>query len=122
MRILLVLVCMFSSLAALWLVAMENMLRRPGYGMRTGFDLLLVLAALVTLLALARPGRLVNAAALVGGAAIAVYGVRGLVRNATRAHFEGYVALLAAALVAQGLLTALVLCGVGSGRRARRVA
>lgn len=107
MRAILIVLCAFTALAAAWLAAMEYILRADGYAARGAFDGALALPAVLTLVALARSGRWLKLAAVLAGVAVAGYGAREFVRNGYYApHFEGYIALIALALVCQGVLTA----------------
>jgi hypothetical protein len=117
MRTILLTVCAFTLLACCWLVAMEGVLRHPGFTSRMILDGLLCLVSLsigFTVLVGARAGWrwvALSAAVVAGGV-----GVSAIVRDAHAVHFEGFVLVIGIALSAQAALALWVL-----GRRRERV-
>ncbi len=105
-------VCGFTALAGLWLCVMEWVLKQSGYEMRALLDLALVAQSLLTLafvFGLARRAWRWIAAA--GAVLVAYLGGSAVIGNLQRAHFEGFVMVIGAALVLQGLLTIAVTTG-----------
>lgn len=111
MKVVLVLLCLAAVVAMGWLAAMEAALRHAGFAHRAGLDILLASPAAITLWAVARGARWLSATAVLASAAAAAYGALVFWRNDRAAHFEGFVALAALALIAQGILAILVLGG-----------
>jgi hypothetical protein len=107
-RTLLVL-CIFTAVAGAWLCVMENILRHAGYGTRTLVDAGFVLQSLLTVACLFGGGRgMLRWFVALGGVAVLYLGAAACVQNLRGAHFEGFAAVIGAALVLQGALTMLV--------------
>ncbi len=106
MKQLLVLVCLFTAAAGIWLGVMENILRHPGYGGRSVIALCIVIQSLATFLFLMFSGRAgLGNLILTGAVAMAMFGVWAISKMLTAQHFEGYILLIGGALVTQGALT-----------------
>ncbi len=97
----------FTLFAACWLASMEMLLRRhPGFALRIGVAACIAGISLATLLtrgfrANTRAERRLCAA---GGTVLIGIGIQAFLRNVRAAHFEGYVFVIALAVVLQGLL------------------
>jgi hypothetical protein len=104
------LVCFCTALAGGWLGMMDLLLRHPGYGSQTAIAATIVSQALLTLAALrfSRSGGL-RAVAMLGSLTVLWIAVRALKTAFVGAHFEGYVLLIALALIVQILLTLFTL-------------
>jgi hypothetical protein len=106
LRRILAAVCGFTALAGLWLCVMEWVLKHSGFEMRALLDLAFVVQSVLTLAFVfgLAPGawRWIAAA---GAVLVAYFGGSAVVRNLQQAHFEGFVIVIGAALVLQGLLT-----------------
>jgi hypothetical protein len=104
------LLCFCTTLAGCWLGMMDLLLRHQGYGSQLLIAATIVSQALLTLAALRfhRRGGL-RAVAMVGS--LTLLWLSGSAVKATygRAHFEGYVLLIALALIVQAVLTVLTL-------------
>jgi hypothetical protein len=95
----------FTLICGCWLALMEGLLRHPGFEARAIVAMLIAAAGLATLLVRllhlgVRSERCLWAAA----AALIGLGVFSFLRNARAAHFEGFVFVIAIALVLQGSL------------------
>ena len=102
--------CFCTALAGCWLGAMDLLLRHPGYGSQIVIAATIVSQALLTLAALRfRRHRGLRAVAMVGS--LTLLWIAGTALKATLGgpHFEGYVLLIALALMVQAGLTALTL-------------
>ncbi len=98
--------CVFTGLCGVWLGAMDLRLRHPGYLGREWIAGAIVLQAVTTLLALRYPQRrALRRDALLGCAAIMFLASKAAWGVLHRAHFEGYVLLIALALAVQAVLT-----------------
>ncbi len=106
MKQLLQLLCVFTTAAAIWLGVMENVLRHSGYAERSVIAASIALQSLATLLyfRLRERSGLRNLVVL-GAVAIAVLGGSALGRILQSPHFEGFVLIIAAALLLQAGLT-----------------
>ena len=81
-------------------------LRHPGYGWRAAMTLLFVVQSSLTVAGLGTRSPLwLRRVVLLGAAAIIIIGAQAFATNLFGAHFEGYVAVIALALVVQGLVT-----------------
>ena len=107
MRIALAAVCAFTLFACGWLFIMFFVLRDPGFEWRAGVTALLIVQSAATLLVLGtRPrSRWPRIALGLGGCAIVVVGALAFMANESASDWEGYVAVISAALVLQGVLT-----------------
>ena len=104
------LLCVFTALAGCYLGMMDLLLRHPGYESQIGIAGTIVFQGLLTLAALEVPrfsalrvGAMVGCAALLWLAGTALKAMFG------GAEFEGYVLLIALALIVQAVLTVLTL-------------
>jgi hypothetical protein len=104
------LVCLCTALAGGWLGMMDLLLRHPGYGSQIAIAATIESQALLTLAALRfhRSGSL-RTVALVGTLIVLWIACHALKAVFGGAHFEGYVLLIALALIVQGILTLLTL-------------
>lgn len=102
----LLLICGFTAMCGLWLGAMGIRLRHPGYVEGELISAIIVLQALLTISALCfRPVTLMRRAALLGTAAVLWLAVKALIAAFSGANFEGYILLIALALLIQSGLT-----------------
>ncbi len=103
------LICFFTLLSGTWLGLMDLRLHRPGYLQREWIAGLIAGQAAITLIALSRrgPGWL-RFVALAGCVGILSLAARALIGAATGANLEGYILLIALALVVQAALTVLI--------------
>lgn len=104
------LLCLFTALSGSWLGAMELRLRHAGYGGRLVIAATIVGEALLTLAAL----RFSRSNSLRGIAMVGCLSLLWLAGTALRAtigaaHLEGYVLLIALALIMQAVLTVFTL-------------
>lgn len=118
MKQLLVLMCVFTVAAGIWLGVMESLLRHEGYAGRIVVATFLAVQSLVTVLVvLLNAGRASRVAVLVGAVAIAVLGARAVWKIAQAAHFEGFVLIIGVALMVQAGLTLATLIRPHVGAR-----
>lgn len=117
MRASLTWMCVATTVAGAWLAVMENLLRHPGFVGRSAIAACIVVQGIATVLFLMLHGRSVFRVLVMAGAlGITVLGAAAVIRILNAPHFEGFVLLIGAALVVQGLL-ALVVVGGGTTRR-----
>lgn len=102
--------CFCTALAGCWLGMMDLLSRHPGWGSQMVIAATIVSQALLTLAALRfhRYGGL-RAAAIVGSLTLLWLADGALKATFGGAHFEGYVLLIALALIAQAMLAMLTL-------------
>ncbi len=107
----LLLVSFLTLLAAVWLAVMEMVLRHPGFVVRVAMALCIAAISAATFLTegLRDSRRAQRRFYAIGGIILMGIGVQAFLRNARAAHFEGFVFVIASAIVLQGLL--MVLCG-----------
>jgi hypothetical protein len=107
MRKALAAICLFTAAASCWLTVMLFVLRRPGYEWRALVATLFVTQSVVTLIALAGylRGIAIRILVLVGAGGIAIAGVQAMMANAAAPHGEGYIDVIALALITQAALT-----------------
>ncbi len=104
------LLCVFTVAAAIWLGVMENILQHEGYIGRSAIAACIAVQSLATLLVLRLSGRsAIRNVVLIGAVAIALFGASAILRILGAQHFEGFVLVIGAALVMQGVLTVAVL-------------
>ncbi len=96
---------MFTALCAIWLGAMDIRLRHPGYLGQIAIAATILVQSLLTLIAILANTRLFRVVAALGTMGILFLAAKAFVGVATNPHFEGYIVLIAAALVLQSLLT-----------------
>lgn len=114
------LICFFTLMSGTWLGLMELRLRHPGYLGREWIAGLIVGQAAITLIVLSRRGPAwLRYVALAGCVGILSLSAKALVGVITGANFEGYILLIALALVMQTVLTVMIVPQIG-GRIARR--
>jgi hypothetical protein len=102
----------FTALAGVWLAAMENILRHPGYAERSLVAGCIVIQGLATILFLMWHGRpIFRAIVLAGAVGVTALGASAVVRILSSAHFEGFVLIVGVALVVQGMMALVVLGG-----------
>lgn len=115
------LLCFCTALAGSWLGLMDLLLRHPGYASQTGIAATIVLQALIALAALRfQRHRGFRFAATVGSLALLWLAASALKAAFGGAQLEGYVLLIALALIIQAVLTVLTLpmARVDSGKSA----
>jgi hypothetical protein len=107
MRKALAAICLFTAAASCWLTVMFFVLRRPGYQWRALVAALFVTQSVVTLIALSGylRGIAIRILVLVGAGGIAIAGVQAMMANAAAPHGEGYIDVIALALITQAALT-----------------
>lgn len=109
----LILVCAFTALCGCWLGIMDLLLRHSGYAGQAAIAGTIVCQALLTLVAL-RFGRyaMLRYLSLLGCLAMFWFAGEALLGIVRGAEFEGYVAVIAIALIIQSLLTVFTLLRV----------
>lgn len=107
MRIALAALSAFTLLACAWLLVMFFVLRHQGFEWRGAVTALLIAQSAVTLVVLGTDVRSVwpRITLALGACAIVALGALAFVANERASDWEGYVAVISAALVMQGLLT-----------------
>lgn len=114
------LICIFTLMSGTWLGLMELRLRHPGYLSREWIAGLIVGQAAITLIVLNRLGptwlRFVALAGCIGILCLSAKALAGVI---TGTNFEGYILLIALALVLQAALTVMIVPRLG-GQIARR--
>lgn len=114
---LLMLMCLFTVAAAVWLAIMENILKHNGYAERMAIAACIALQGLSTLLFFVLGGRTIfRALILTGGAGVGLLGALVIGRVMQAQHFEGYALVIALALIVQGALTLVVLLQAHGGK------
>ena len=105
------LLCGFTAVACLWLAFMFVALHRPGFEAGLLMSTLCLSQAVLTLAVLNGwlRGDAWRLLVLVGAAGIVWTGARAVANTLNGRHFEGFALVIGAALVLQGLLTALQL-------------
>lgn len=105
----LVSVSFFTLAAACWLTVMEFVLRHPGFLSRVSISVSIALNSLATIAILVSKSGARGERWLWAGALIVIgIGGQAFLRNAWGAHFEGFVFLISAVLLFQGVL--MLLC------------
>jgi hypothetical protein len=106
------LICFFTALSGGWLGMMVLLLQHPGYKSQLAISATIVSEALLTLAAL-RFNRSVGLRAVAMVGSLPILWLAGTAIKATigGAHPEGYVLLIALALIVQAVLTVLTLLG-----------
>jgi len=100
------LLCVFTAMAGGWLGMMDLRLRHPGYAGREVIAATIVCQALLTLAGLHfRRYTFLRPLAMVGSLALFWLSGNALTATLRGAHLEGYVLLIALALIFQGVLT-----------------
>ncbi len=103
------LICVFTCMSGTWLGLMDLRLRHPGYVGREGIAGLIVGQAAITLIVINRRGagwlRFVALAGCVGILSLSAKALMGVI---TGANLEGYILLIALALVVQAALTVMI--------------
>jgi hypothetical protein len=103
---LLILMCLFAVAAGIWLAAMENILKHPGYAGRSVMDVCIAVQGIATLLFMLLNGPpLLRAVVIAGAAAITLLGGFAIARDLQAQHFEGFVLIIGSGLIVQGALT-----------------
>jgi hypothetical protein len=94
-----------TTLAGIWLGIMEQLLKHPGYAARSVVAAAIATQGLATILFLMWHGqRIFRALVLAGAVGVVVLGASAVIRMLNAAHFEGFVLLIGAALMVQGVL------------------
>lgn len=95
--------------AGVWLAVMENILKHSGYGERTVIAACIAIEGLATCLLVLLDGRSIfRAAVLTGAVAVVLLGASAIQRILGAPHFEAFVLIIGCALIAQGVLTFVV--------------
>jgi hypothetical protein len=95
----------YMIIAGVWLGLMEHFLRHPGYTVRIGIAAYIVIHGLATLFVLMSAGRSILRRFVLAGALVTgVLGVTAVIRTLHSPHFEGFVLLIALALISQSVL------------------
>ncbi len=103
---LLILTSLFTVAAGIWLGVMENILKHRGYAGRSVIAACIAVQALATLACILLSGHSVfRNMVMMGAIAIALLGGSAILRILRTKHFEGFVLILGAALVIQGVFT-----------------
>lgn len=106
MKQLLLLTSLFTVAAGIWLGVMENILKHPGYPGRSLIAAGIAVQGLVTLACILLDGRsALRNLVMIGAVVIAFLGGSAILRILGAQHFEGFVLIIGAALVMQGVLT-----------------
>jgi hypothetical protein len=102
-------ISVFTAAAGVWLAVMENILKHAGYTGRTVIAACIATQGVATLLLPMLDGRSIFRALLAAGAVVlGLLGATAVERVMEAPHFEGLVLLIGCALVAQGILTVVV--------------
>jgi len=105
-----------TALAGAWLAVMEHVLKHPGYAERSAVAGCIVIQGLVTVLFLMWHGRpIFRVIVLAGALGVAVLGAAAIIRDLSAPHFEGFVLLIGAALIVQGMMALVVVGGARHG-------
>lgn len=108
MKITLLSVSFFTFIAACWLTLIEMVLRHSDYLMRIGANICIALISIATIFVLITSSEARGKRWLWAGAVILIgIGGQAFLRNARAVHFEGFVFLISAALLVQGVLMLL---------------
>ncbi len=100
---------LFTAGIGCWLMTMEQILRHSGYAERTAVATCITLQGLGTLLVLMfGVGSISRAVVPLGAVSLALFGAFSIERILPSQHFEGFVLLIGFALIAQGLMTLVV--------------
>lgn len=102
---LLVSLCSFTAVCALWLGIMDLRLQHPGYLGQMLIAALILGQGMLTLTALIVPGSILRQLARLGTVGILWLAVKAWLGVLHSAHMEGYILLIALALVAQAICT-----------------
>jgi hypothetical protein len=107
----------FTMTCMFWLALMEMRLQHPGYGTRTALDICFAVACLATAVLRMLPSPRTRSERCLQGSGLLmiVFGAQAFLANAHRAHFEGFVFVIALLLMAQGMLMLLTLGRHGAG-------
>ena len=101
-------VSFFTFASTCWLTLMEMVLRHLGYLLRAGASVLIALISLATIsILLAKSGARGERWLWTGAVTLIGIGGQAFLRNSRAAHFEGFVFLISAALLFQGVLMLL---------------
>jgi hypothetical protein len=95
---------LFLLLACTWFAAMELILHRPDFELRTAVAALLVIYCALSLVYTRTPSATLRGVLFFGALAATTLGIYALCTELRAAHFEGYILLIALALTAQGVL------------------
>jgi hypothetical protein len=105
MRMIVLAVSLFGFVSGCWLAVMEMVLHHPGYVGRLGVAVCISMISLAVVLARMFHLGARNERWLWAGAVVLIgIGVQAFARNARAAHFEGFVFIISAAIVLQGVL------------------
>jgi hypothetical protein len=105
----LVFISFFTFASACWLSLMEVVLRHPGYQLRIGVSVGIALISVATIFTLIlNSGSRGERWLWVGAVPMIGMGGQAFLHNARSAHFEGFVFIISAALLFQGVLMLLL--------------
>ncbi len=110
MKQLLILTSLFTVAAGIWLGVMENVLKHPGYAGRSVIAACIAVqgSAILACTFLSGPSAF-RSVVTMGAVAMAFLGGSAILRMLGAQHFEGFVLIIGAALIMQGILTVATL-------------
>jgi len=112
MRASLTWISVLTALAGVWLAVMEHLLKHPGYAARSAIAAYIVIQGLATVLFLVWHGHpILRFLVQAGAVSVVVLGASAIIRIVNAAHFEGFVLIIGAALIVQGLMALVVVSG-----------
>jgi hypothetical protein len=104
--------CVLTALAGVWLAVMEHILKHPGYAGRSAIAAGIVIQGLATVLFLMWHGHPIFRVIVQAGAmSVVVLGASAIIRILNASHFEGFVLIIGAALIVQGMMALVVVAG-----------
>jgi len=114
--------CFFVMTAGVWLCLMENILHHDGYIVRSAVALLIAAQGLATLFVVKRGGHAVSRTLVaISAVGAALFGTSAIITTLRAAHFEGFVLIIGLGLIAEGILTLIVLSQPGPPRGLRSI-
>ena len=114
----LALLCFFTALCAGWLGAMDLRLRHPGYLGQTAIAAAILLQGLLTLAAMHfRRNTFLRPLSMLSCLSLLWLAAKALIATMRGADLEGYVLIIAVALICQASLTLCTLPGTGESGR-----
>ena len=94
----------FLVLVCIWFATMEFIHHRPGFELRIAIAAAIVLYAVLSLRYTRTPSATLHAVLMLGSLGTFVLGIVALLTDIRATHFEGYILLIAIALLTQSLL------------------